>query len=134
MSPETIPARPIPTISAIQRMNVILLAVSTAILAGFGGIRAATGCLLGGAVVIANLWVLGAMGRLILAAAGSGISAAAARLGALAIPLKLLIVVGLVYLVFSRARVDGMGFGIGVLTQMAAIIIETGRAFARQPV
>ncbi len=42
--------------------------------------------------------------------------------------MKLLIVVGLVYLIFTRARVDGMGFGVGVLTQMAAIIIETGRA------
>ena len=56
---------------------------------------------------------------------------AAAKLGALAIPLKLFIIVGLVYLVFTRAHIDGMGFGVGVLTQMAAIIIETGRASLR---
>jgi hypothetical protein len=45
--------------------------------------------------------------------------------------MKLFIVVGLVYLVFAHAGVDGMGFAIGVLTQMAAIIIETGRASVR---
>jgi len=36
-----------------------------------------------------------------------------------------------VYLVFSRVGVDGMGFAVGVLTQMAAIIIETRRASVR---
>ena len=125
------PSWSVPTISAIQRTNVILVAVSAAILAYFGTIPAAIGCLLGGAVVIANLWILSALGKLVLAASGAGISGAAAKLGALAIPLKLFIVIGLVYLVFTRAHVDGMGFGAGVLTQLAAIIIETGRASAR---
>ena len=45
--------------------------------------------------------------------------------------MKLFIVVGLVYLVFARVGIDGIGFGVGVLTQMAAIIIETGRASVR---
>ena len=121
----------VPTISSIQRTNFILVVVSAAILAWFASMSVAVGCLLGGAVVIANLWILSALGGLFLAASGAGISGAAAKLGALAIPLKLLIVVGLVYLVFTRARVDAMGFGIGVLTQMAAIIIETGRASVR---
>ena len=121
----------IPTISSIQRTNAVLVAVSAAILALFASTPAAVGCILGGAVVIANLWILSALGGLLLAASGAGISGVAAKLGALAIPLKLLIVVGLVYLVFTRARVDGMGFGFGVLTQMVAIIIETGRASVR---
>ncbi len=120
-----------PAISSIQRTNAVLVAVSAAILALFASTHAAIGCVLGGAVVIANLWILSALGSLVLAASGAGISGMAAKLGALAIPLKLLIVVGLVYLVFTRARVDGMGFGVGVLTQMAAIIIETGRASVR---
>jgi hypothetical protein len=77
------------------------------------------------------LWILAALGRVILAASGAGISKGAARLGALAIPMKLFIVVGLVYLVFSRVGISGMGFAVGVLTQMAAIIIETGRASVR---
>src|ERR1035437_6338101 len=117
----------IPTISSIQRPNVIL----AVILALFASMSVAVGCILGGAVVIANLWILSALGGLLLAASGAGISGVAARLGALALPLKLLIVVGLLYLVFTRARVDGMGFGFGVLTQTAAIIIETGRASVR---
>lgn len=118
----------IPTITAIQRTNVILVAITAAILGYFASPIAAIGCLLGGFIVIANLWVLSALGKLVLAAAGAGISGGAAKLGAAAIPLKMLIVVALVYLVFKRAHIDGLGFGAGVLTQMAAIIIETGRA------
>jgi hypothetical protein len=121
----------VPTISSIQRTNFVLVILSAAILAWSAPTPVAIGCLLGGAVVIANLWILSALGGLVLAAAGAGISGTAAKIGALAIPLKLLLVVGLVYLIFSRARVDGMGFGIGVLTQMLAIIIETGRAAVR---
>ena len=118
----------VPSIASIQRTNVLLAAFAAATLAYLVSFNSAIGCLLGGAVVIANLWVLAALGRLVLAAAGAGISGNAARLGAAAIPLKLLIVVGLVYLAFARAHVDGLGFGFGVLTQLAAIIIETGRA------
>jgi hypothetical protein len=121
----------IPTIASIQRTNFILVVISSSILALFASAPVAVGCMVGGAVVIANLWILSALGGLLLAASSAGVSGAAAKLGALAIPLKLFIIVGLVYLIFSRARIDGMGFGIGVLTQMAAIIIETGRASLR---
>jgi hypothetical protein len=131
MNPESVSSWSVPTISSIQRTNVVLVAFSAAILALFSTAQSAIGCLLGGAVVIANLWILAAIGRVILAASGGGISKGAARLGALAIPMKLFIVVGLVYLVFSRVGIDGMGFAVGVLTQMAAIIIETGRASVR---
>jgi hypothetical protein len=131
VNPESVSSWSVPTISSIQRTNVVLVAISAAILALFASPSSAIGCLLGGAVVIANLWILAALGRMILAASGAGISKGAARLGAAAIPMKLFIVVGLIYLVFARAGVDGMGFAIGVLTQMAAIIIETGRASVR---
>jgi len=131
MNPESVSSWSVPAISSIQRTNVVLVAMSAAILAVFSTAQSAIGCLLGGAVVIANLWILAALGRMILAASGAGISKGAARLGALAIPMKLFIVVGLVYLVFAHAGVDGMGFAIGVLTQTAAIIIETGRASVR---
>ncbi len=118
----------IPTIAAIQRTNVVLIAISAALLAMFDSSPAAIGCLIGGFVVVANLFVLSTLGRLVLAAAGAGISGKAAKLGVAAIPLKLLIVVGLVYLIFSHVHVDPIGFGAGVLTQLTAIIIETGRA------
>jgi hypothetical protein len=121
----------IPTIASIQRTNFILVVISASILALFASAPVALGCMIGGSVVIANLWILSALGGLLLAASSAGVSGAAAKLGALAIPLKLFIIVGLVYLIFTRARIDGMGFGIGVLTQMAAIIIETGRASLR---
>ena len=131
MNPESVSSWSVPTISSIQRTNVVLVALSAAFLALFSTAQSAIGCLLGGAIVIANLWILAAIGRVILGASGGGISKGAARLGALAIPMKLFIVVGLVYLVFSRVGIDGMGFAVGVLTQMAAIIIETGRASVR---
>ena len=51
----------------------------------------------------------------------------------MAIPLKMLIVVGLVFLVFRRTNIDGVGFALGVLTQMTAAIIETGRASLAAP-
>ena len=121
----------VPAIGSIQRTNFILVILSAALLALFASRHAAVGCLLGGVVVIANLWILAALGGLLLAASSAGLSGGAARLGMLAIPLKLFIIVGLVYLVFTRARIDGMGFGFGVLTQMAAIIIESGRASLR---
>ncbi len=119
-----------PTIGAIQRTNVILVAITAALLAYFVSPQAAFGCILGGAVVIANLFALAILGRVALAVASGGASSAA-RLGTLAIPLKLFLVVGLIYLVFTHAHIDGLGFGFGVLTQMTAIIIETGRASLR---
>jgi hypothetical protein len=121
----------IPTIASIQRTNFALVVVSSAILGLIASGSAAAGCLMGGAVVIANLWILSALGGLLLAASGAGFSGSAAKLGVLAIPLKMFIVIGLVYLIFSQAKVNGIGFGIGVLTQMVAIIIETGRASVR---
>jgi len=121
----------IPTIPAIQRMNVILVAVTAIILLYFDSSAAALGCLLGGAIVIANLWLLSLLGAAILSAAGAGISGTAAKFGVMAIPLKMLIVLGLVYLLFKRTHVDGLGFALGVLTQMTAAIIETGRASLR---
>lgn len=112
-------------------MNLILVVMTAAILAVTLSTRAAVACLLGGAVVIANLWILNLLGGLLLSAAGAGISGTAAKLGVLAIPLKMLLVIGLVYLIFTRTKIDGLGFGLGVLTQMTAAIIETGRASMR---
>ena len=121
----------IPTIPAIQRMNAILVAVTASLLFFIDSTAAAVGCLLGGAIVIVNLWLLSLIGAAILAAAGAGISGTAAKFGVMAIPLKMLIVVGLVFLVFRRTHIDGVGFALGVLTQMTAAIIETGRASLR---
>jgi hypothetical protein len=124
------PSWNMPTIAAIQRTNVVLIAITAALLGYFVTQQAAVGCILGGAVVVANLFALAIIGRLALAVASGGASAAA-KLGTIAIPMKLFIVIGLIYLVFTRAHIDGLGFGFGVLTQMTAIIIETARASMR---
>jgi ATP synthase I chain len=116
-----------PTIGAIQRTNVILMALAVLTLAWLGHTQSALGCLLGGSVVIANLYLLTVIGRVVIAAVTGG-STFATRLGHVAIPLKLMIMVGLLYLVFPNVHVDALGFALGVLTQFVAIIIETGRA------
>jgi hypothetical protein len=123
--------RSIPTIGAIQRTNVILLALVVLTLASLGRIASAAGCLLGGSVVIANLFLLTVIGRVVIAAVTGG-STLATRLGHVAIPLKLMVMLGLLYLVFSSVHVDALGFALGVLTQFVAIIIETGRAALRR--
>jgi len=114
-----------PSLGAIQRTNVLVLLVTSAILACANSVASALACLLGGAVVIGNLFLLGMLGRFALAAASNG--GMGAKIGLAALPLKLLMVAGLVYLLFSSWHLDGLGFGLGVLTQLTAIIIETGR-------
>ena len=121
----------IPTLASIQRTNAIVLAVTATILAIADSTAAALACILGGAVVIGNLFLLGMLGRFALASAGNGGSGA--KLGLAALPLKLLLVAGLVYVLFSSVHLDGLGFGLGVLTQVTAIIIETGRASLGAP-
>lgn len=120
-----------PTIGAIQRTNAILVLVTAATLGVFYTGASAFACVLGGTVVIANLFLLSMLGRFALAAAGSGKTAA--KFGLAALPLKLLLLAGLLYLVFSQWHIDGVGFGLGILTQFTAIIIETGRASVRKP-
>jgi ATP synthase I subunit len=119
----------IPTIESIQRTNLILVAATATALALFDTLGAGFGCLLGGAVVIGNLYILGLLGRAVIGAAGGG--AMANRAGLLVIPLKLLLIVVLVYLVFKHAHIDPLGFGAGVLTQLLAISIQTWRASMR---
>ena len=120
----------IPTITSIQRTNLIVLAIVVATLGWFVSPASAIGCALGGAVVMANLFILAmVVGRFALAAASGG--SAGAKIGMAALPLKLLLLAGIVYLLFKRTHIDGLGFGAGVLTQMTAIIIETGRAAFR---
>jgi hypothetical protein len=120
----------IPTIGGIQRMNAAFIAASAATLLALVSPDAAVGCLVGGAVVMVNFWVLAILGRTLLAAV-AGRGGAGAKFGALAIPLKLLMLAGLLYLLAMRFHIHALGFGLGVLTQMAAIIIETGRVSMR---
>jgi len=119
----------IPTLAQIQRLNAILLAAAGMLLLLLVSPVASLSCVIGGAFVIANLFVLGCLGQLMLAAASRGGSPA---LGAIAMPLKLLLVAGLIYLAFARTGIDAFGFGVGVSTQLVAVIIETWRASIRR--
>jgi hypothetical protein len=122
----------IPTIEGIQRTNVVLVALAASTLAIADSSAAAIGCLFGGFVVILNLYILAALGRMLLAVAGGGGGGAGGKVvGALAIPLKLGMIVVLVYVLFTRVHIDGIGFGVGVLTQLLAVIIETTRVAVR---
>jgi hypothetical protein len=120
----------IPTIEGIQRMNAAFVAVAAVTLFALVSRDAALGCLIGGAVVMVNFWVLAILGRVLLAAV-SGNGGAGTKLATLAIPLKLFILAGLLYLLAMRVQIDALGFGLGILTQMAAVIIETGRVTMR---
>lgn len=118
-----------PTIAAIQRTNIVLMIAASVLLALAFSRAAAAGCLIGAGAVIANLFLLAMLGRLVVGAASGG--AMARRAGAVALALKLLLFVGLLYLAFSRVGIDAFGFAIGVLTQFLAILIETGRTMFR---
>jgi hypothetical protein len=132
-SPETtssFPLTQVPTIWSIQATNLVLVVLSAGLMAYFVSRAAAIGCLVGGGVVIANMFLLAALGRFALSAARQ--SGGVSRLGLIALPLKVALVVGLIYLVFARVHIDGLGFATGVLTQVTAIIIETGRMSFRK--
>ena len=119
-----------PTIRSIQLTNLVLVFVASGVLAVFVSNGAAIGCLVGGAVVVANLFLLAVLGRFALAAARN--SGGVSRIGLAALPAKVVLVVGLIYVVFARVHIDGLGFALGVLTQVTAIIIETGRTSIRK--
>jgi len=127
MTPEI---RTLPALGAIQRTNVIVAGLAALLLIIFRSTAAAMSCLLGASVVIANLYVLALLARLLLVSAAGGASAA---LGAVALPLKLFIIAGLVYLVLFRSGIDGVGFAVGVFTQLVAVLIETARANLSRP-
>jgi len=118
----------VPSLSKIQRTNMFLVAVLGTALLILRSPAASLACVLGGGIVILNLFLLGLMGRLLLVGAVGGASAA---LRATAIPFKLLLLVLLVYLVFTQTSVDPIGFSLGVLSQLVAVLIETALAGRR---
>lgn len=119
----------VPSIAAIQRTTAVLTAVLTLVLLGLGSAAMAVGCAVGGAVMMANLFLLSFVGRWIVAVAQQ--SGGANRLGIVAAPLKLLFIVTVVALLFSLTNLSAPGFVLGALTQPGAIFIETWRASAR---
>jgi len=119
----------VPTIGGIQGVTAITAAALSLLLFGTVSPAAALGCAVGGALMIANLFLLTFVGRWIIAVATQ--SGGASRLGIVAAPLKLLFIVTVVAWLLSRTNINVPGFVLGVLTQPAAIFIETWRASER---
>ncbi len=117
--------RTLPAIGAIQRTNAIIACAAALLLFIFRSQAAALSCLLGAGVVILNVFLLTFVVRILLARAVGG---AGSTWGAIALPIKLVLFIGLVYLTLFHTGIDGIGFGVGVLTQMIAVLIETARA------
>ncbi len=120
----------VPSIGGIQCATAAITAVLSLILFATGSAGPAVGCAVGGAVMIANLFLLTFVGRWIVAAAGH--SGGASRLGIIAAPLKLLFIVTVVALLLSRTRINVPGFVLGFLTQPGAVFIETLRVSWRE--
>ena len=127
----------LPTVAGIQRATAIVaVLVALALALGLSS-AAALASLLGAAVMMVNLYLLAVLGRLILALGDQG--GAGGALGVVLAPFKMLLIIAAVYLIIRSGRVNLPGFGAGLLTQFAAIFIETWRVsarsrFARSPV
>lgn len=120
----------LPTVAGIQRVTIILAALLSLILAAALSPAAGMAALLGAAVVVANLYLLALLGRFLLAVGQQGGPSA---LGAALAPLKMVLIIGAVYVIISSGRVNLPGFGLGLLTQLVAVFIETWRVSAWPP-
>lgn len=118
----------VPTIAGIQCVTAVITGMLSLLLATRSP-ALAVGCAVGGAVMIANLFLLTFVGRWIVAVATN--SGGANRLGIVAAPLKLLFIVTVVAWLLSRTNINVPGFVLGVLIQPGAIFIETWRVSAR---
>lgn len=119
----------IPTIAGIQRIAVVLTVVIAVLMLALVSERAAISSAIGGVLMIGNLYLLVVVGKAIVGMAGNG--GGAVTIGAIIAPFKLLFFMLVVYLILTRVQVDIFGFMAGVLTQFAAIFIETGRVSMR---
>jgi hypothetical protein len=119
----------VPTIAGIQYVATVMTGMLSLLLFAVASPAVALGCAVGGAVMIANFFLLAFVGRWIVAVATQ--SGGANRLGIVAAPLKLLFIVTVVAWLLSRTNINVPGFVLGVLTQPAAIFIETWRVSAR---
>lgn len=119
--------RRLPRIGEIQRTTALLAVAVAGLLWWIDSRAAAMACVLGGIVAMANLYALAAVAKLVIAAGRGG---GVARLTVIAAPLKLLLIIGLAYLILTTMRPNLIGLALGFLTQLGAILIETGRLAA----
>jgi len=116
----------VPTIEAIQRTTVVVAMLAAALLLLVASPASAVACVLGAALMVANLYALSWTVRTMFALARQ--AGGATALGLIAAPLKMLLLAGIAYLIIESSRVNVAGFIAGTLTQFVAIFIEVGRA------
>jgi hypothetical protein len=121
----------VPSIAGIQRIAAVLTGALALVLLVLASPAVALGCAVGGAVMIANLFLLTFVGRWIVAVATQ--AGGPSGIGIIAAPLKLLFIVTVVALLFSFTSLNAPGFVLGALTQPGAIFIETWRVSTRPP-
>jgi hypothetical protein len=115
----------VPTIAAIQRTTVVAAVLAAVVLMMAASAASAVACILGAALMVANLYALSWTVRTMLALARQ--AGGATVLGMIAAPLKMLLLAGIAYVIIESGRVNVPGFIAGTLTQFAAIFIEVGR-------
>ncbi len=118
--------RALPTIEAIQRTTVLAGLIVAVVLLVASSPASAAACILGAALMAANMTALSWTVRAVFALARQ--AGGASGLGLVAAPLKMLLLTGAVYLIIESGRINLAGFIAGTLTQFVAIFIEVGRA------
>jgi len=116
----------VPTVEAIQRTTVVVAVLAAAILLIEVSLASAISCILGAALMAANLFALSWIVRAIFALARQ--AGGATALGLIAAPMKMLLLAGIAFLIVKSGWVNVAAFVAGTLTQFAAIFIEVGRA------
>ena len=115
----------VPTVEAIQRTTVVVALLAAVVLLIEASPAIAVSCILGAALMVANLFALSWIVRAIFALARQ--AGGATALGLIAAPMKMLLLAGVVYLLIESGRLNLPGFIAGTLTQFVAIFIEVGR-------
>ena len=115
----------VPTVGAIQRTTMVVALSTAAFLLIAASPASAVSCILGAVLMVANLFALSwiAQTMFVLARQAGG----ATTVGLIVAPMKMLLLVGIVFLIVESGRVNIVGFVAGTLTQFAAIFIEVGR-------
>jgi hypothetical protein len=116
----------IPTIPAIQRSTGIVAVLVAAFMWMAFSSADAMACLLGAALMMVNLYALSLTVRGLFAIARQ--AGGATTVGLVALPLKMLLLAGVVYELIESCRVNMPCFITGTLIQFAGIFIEVGRA------
>ena len=116
----------VPTVEAIQRTTVVVALLAALVLLIEASPAIAVSCILGAALMVANLFALSWIVRTMFALARQ--AGGATALGLIAAPMKMLLLAGIAFLIVESGRVNVEGFVAGTLTQFVAIFIEVGRA------